>query len=64
MGATASPPRATSQALKASPQVEVALAGRAQVLLFHPVPEEGLVVRVHRAVGMGSRGMTATPGGG
>lgn len=63
-GATAGPPRATSRALKASLQVEVAPAGKAPAQLSRPVPEEELAARVHRAVGVGSRGMTATPGGG
>ena len=63
-GATAGPPRATSRALKASLQVEVAPAGKAPAQPSRPVPEEELAARVHRAVGAGSRGMTATPGGG
>lgn len=63
-GAIASLQRATSQALRASLQVEAALAGKAPALLCRRVPEEGLAARVHWAVGMGSRGMTATPGGG
>lgn len=34
------------------------------MLLIHPVPEERLAARVHRPVGMDSRWMTPTPGGG
>lgn len=61
-GATASPPKATSQALRANLQAGVVLAGRPPALASHPVLEEGLAVTVHREVGMLNMGMTATPG--
>lgn len=63
-GAIASLQRAGSPLLKANLQVGGVLAGRAPALHFHLVQEEGLEVKVPRAVGMDHRAMTAFPGGG
>lgn len=63
-GAIASLRRAGNPLLKANLQVGEALAGRAPAPLFHLALEEGLEVKVHRAVGTDRRVMTAFPGGG